>query len=120
NGLPPPIFARARSQNPSRVLQAIDERHHARFVDAELARELDLGDARIRAGEGKRAEHAWTDLASGNGACEIAPERDLSATDVVAEQRGENVCVDRSQGPRLAGLLLFAVGLALIARNVSL
>src|SRR5690606_1910689 len=120
NALPTPILARARAQDPSGIFQAVDQRHHAGFVDAELARELDLRDAWIGASERQRAEHSRADLAGSDRAGEIAPERDLSATNVVAEQRGEDVLVDGTHRSRLAAnRCLFGVGFALHSRNLS-
>jgi hypothetical protein len=105
------VLTRLAARHPALLLQAVYEPDDRCLVDVELVGQVDLCYARIAFDQNQQTEYRRTDFPIADCAAEVAPQRDLCASHVVAEQVREYSDTDRrTRCPSSIGWWWGAVG----------
>jgi hypothetical protein len=82
----PPILRRTTPGEPLAPLQSVQQTHDGRLVEIQSMCELELRDTRIGLNEDQQTENRGSNLALADGAAEVAPQGDLRAAHIEADE----------------------------------
>lgn len=90
-----PILGRAPAGEPLAPLQSVQQTHDGRLVQIQRMCELELCDTRVGLNEYQQTENCRPNLAPADRAAEVAPQGDLRAAHIEADEVRQDADRDR-------------------------